>query len=89
MKPAGRTIQPVELVCYVVLGFCLIMTLDLALDWAGRRWSIDILELGRRRDLGFVIALVAGLWLNNRIASALGLKPLRRRSELDSGELLP
>ena len=79
-----------DLLLIVALCLIIFLILDLALDWAARRWSLDWLHTrGRRSDLGSILAGLGGSWLGFRIASALGFKPIRRSAKLDSEPPLP
>ena len=75
-EPTDRqTITAIELIAYLVVGLCSIFTINLALDWAGRQLGSDIMEIGRRRDLGFVLSLVLGLLLTRKVAAWTGFTP--------------
>jgi hypothetical protein len=79
MKPdeptERKTITAIEVVAYLVVGLCFIFTINLALDWVGRQLGSDIMEIGRGRDLGFVLSLVLGLMLTREVAAWAGFTP--------------
>jgi len=73
-----QTIGVVELAALLTVALCLIFTINLALDWLGRQLGSDIMEWGRRRDLGFVLSLGFGLYLTHKIAAWAGFRPKRK-----------
>ena len=78
-ESAPNAITAVEVIAYVVVALCLIFAINLALDWVGRQLGTDIMEVGRRRDLGFVLSLILGLLLTRKVAAWAGFTPLRKR----------
>ncbi|WP_338502417.1 hypothetical protein V6R86_04285 [Sphingomonas kaistensis] len=90
MEQKPTVIDWKDLLLIVLLCFILFSIFWLALEWAARRWSLDWLhERGRRADIATLIAALCGSSLGIRIASALGFKPVKRRSKLDSEPPLP
>jgi len=77
-SPATYTISLVELAAYLVVAVCLIFSINLALDWLGRQLESNIMELGRRRDLGFVLSLCSGLYLTHKVAGWAGFLPKKK-----------
>jgi hypothetical protein len=79
-----------DLLMIVLLCFILSWILILGLEWMARRWSLDWLHLrGSRGSVATLLAAGGGSWIGFRIAGALGFKPTRRRSKLDSEPPLP
>ncbi len=90
MEQEPTVIDWKDLLLIVLLCLILFSIFWLALEWAAQRWSLDWLhERGRRADIATLIAALGGSWLGFRIASALGFKPVKRRSKLDSEPPLP
>ena len=55
------TISPVEVVAYLITALCITFTINIVLDWLGRKLGTGIMDVGRRHDLGFVLSLFLGL----------------------------
>ena len=71
-------ITPVEVVAYLITALCIIFTIDIVLDWPGRKLGTDIMDVGRRHDLGFVLSLLLGLYLTRKVAVWAGFRQRRK-----------
>ncbi|UUR07118.1 hypothetical protein [Sphingomonas glaciei] len=80
-----------DLLLVVLLCLVIIFTLDIVVEWAARRWSLDwlIARSSRGRTLAMVLSVAAGSWIGFRIALALGVKPVKWDAKLDSKPPLP
>ncbi len=83
MKPDDQSerqsITIVEVAAYLVLALCLVFAIDIILAWAGRQLGTDIMEVGRRHDLGFLLSLGLGLFLTHKIAAKAGFRPRKKQ----------
>lgn len=75
-----HTLSLIDLAACLVVALGLIFSINLTLDWLGRQVGSNLMELGRRRDLGFVLSLGLGLYLTHKVAGWVGFKP-KRKSE--------
>ena len=80
-----------DLLLIVLLCLVIIFTLDIVIEWAARRWSLDFLiqRSSRGRTLAMLLSAAGGSWIGFKIAAALGFKPVKRPSKLDSEPPLP
>jgi len=79
-----------DLLLILALWLVIFCTLDLAIQWAALRWSLNwLVESGGRGSLDIGVAGLAAWWISSKITDALGYKPIKRPSKLDSKPPLP
>jgi hypothetical protein len=64
-----------EVAAYVVISICLVLSFSFFFDWVAVRYDVQLLRVGRRIDVGSLLAIAIGLFAAGRICRWVGLLP--------------